>query len=249
MSIVSWANQLNFSGITVFIFWFLQPEDWSASASVLASFPGHSWVLSRSRFLRGCKIKSTSGLGTRLQVYCHFLVLKNWSQDPDHTTVFWSYLVVPLPQTSKIMSIVTFPLRYPVRHMISILHSPCCATLIDLSITTPHQDAHKGQCCRFSYRSTRHASCTAKQVGCFNHRVVTMVADKLQRQWFALVLETNCIRQPKGQLPSSPYNHNTLTTTRTSVKESLQMHSKLQLGGSQMFECLGFSVYCGCKIN
>ena len=28
--------------------------------------------------------------------------------------------------------------------------------------------------------------------------VVTMVANKLQRQWFALVLDTNCIRQPKG---------------------------------------------------
>ena len=32
------------------------------------------------------------------------------------------------------------------------------------------------------------------------------VADKLERQWlrerFPLVLKTNCIRQPKGQLPS-----------------------------------------------
>ena len=36
-----------------------------------------------------------------------------------------------------------------------------------------------------------------------------------------LVLETNCIRQPNRQLPSSSYNHNTLTTLRTSVKESL----------------------------
>ena len=69
-----------------------------------------------------------------------------------------------------------------------------------------------------------------KQVGCFNHRVVTTVADKLKRSGydrFALVLETNCIRQPNRQLPSSSYNHNTLTTLRTSMKESLQMHFKV----------------------
>ena len=29
---------------------------------------------------------------------------------------------------------------------------------------------------------------------------------------FALVLETNCKRQPKGQLPSSSYNHNRMKT-------------------------------------
>ena len=34
------------------------------------------------------------------------------------------------------------------------------------------------------------------------------------------VLETNFIRQPERQLPSSSYNHNTLTTLRTSVKDS-----------------------------
>ena len=69
-----------------------------------------------------------------------------------------------------------------------------------------------------------------KQVGCFNHRVVTTVADKLKRpgyERFALVLENNCIRQPNRQLPSSSYNHNTLTTLRTSMKESLQMHFKV----------------------
>jgi len=37
---------------------------------------------------------------------------------------------------------------------------------------------------------------------------------------FALVLKTNCIRQPKGQLPSSSYNQNTLTSLRVSVRES-----------------------------
>ena len=37
-----------------------------------------------------------------------------------------------------------------------------------------------------------------KQVGCFNHRVVTTVADKLKRpgyERFALVLENNCMHK------------------------------------------------------
>ena len=49
----------------------------------------------------------------------------------------------------------------------------------------------------------------------------------LQTNWrnsgyerFALVLETNCISQSKGQLPSSSYNHNTLKTLITSVLQS-----------------------------
>ena len=58
----------------------------------------------------------------------------------------------------------------------------------------------------------------------FNHRVVTLVADKLETERFTLVWKTNWIRQPKKQLPSSSYNHNTLTTLRTAVKELLQMH-------------------------
>ena len=65
---------------------------------------------------------------------------------------------------------------------------------------------------------------------------------------FTLVLKTNCIRQSERQLPSSSYNHNTLTKTRTSVQESLQMQLKFvvrsfhalvlmskQLISSQMF--------------
>ena len=32
-----------------------------------------------------------------------------------------------------------------------------------------------------------------------------------------LVLKSNCIRKPKGQLPSSSYNHNTLKTLITSL--------------------------------
>jgi len=57
---------------------------------------------------------------------------------------------------------------------------------------------------------------------------------QLQTNWrdlgyerFALVLETNCIRQPNRLLPSLSYNHNTLTTLRTSMKELLQMHFKV----------------------
>ena len=45
----------------------------------------------------------------------------------------------------------------------------------------------------------------------------------LQTNWrdsghdrFALILKTNCIRQPNRWLPTSSYNHHTLTTFRTS---------------------------------
>ena len=93
-----------------------------------------------------------------------------------------------------------------------------------------------------------------KQVSCFNHRVVTMVTDKLRRlvmRSSLLVLNTNCIRQPRRQLPSSSYNHNALTTLITSVIPSsgslLQHLSAFVMTPSQMF--LGLSVYCGCKMN
>ena len=62
-----------------------------------------------------------------------------------------------------------------------------------------------------------------KQVGCFNHRVVTLVAENWRDsgyESFTLVLKSNCIRQPKMPLSSSSYNHNTLTALRTSVRES-----------------------------
>ena len=56
----------------------------------------------------------------------------------------------------------------------------------------------------------------------------------LQTNWrdsgyerFSLVLKSNCIRQPKMPLSSSSYNHSTLTTLRTSVNESLQLHFKV----------------------
>ena len=61
----------------------------------------------------------------------------------------------------------------------------------------------------------------------FNHRVCYLGC--------IIALETVvmkgvfCVMQLKRQLPSSSYNHNTLTTFKTFVRESLQMHtSKLQ---------------------
>ena len=100
------------------------------------------------------------------------------------------------------------------------------------------------------------------RTSCCNHRVVTMVADKLERQWLwqvALVLKTNCIRQPKRKLASSSYNHNTLTILRTSVRgvitNSLQSYSKeliMLLNGSRWFPHVcseGWLLYCGCKMN
>ena len=63
-----------------------------------------------------------------------------------------------------------------------------------------------------------------KQVDCFNHRVVTLVADKLERQWLWEVcfgIKTNCKRQPKGQLPSSSYNHDRVKSFITSVLPTL----------------------------
>ena len=65
------------------------------------------------------------------------------------------------------------------------------------------------------------------QVGCFSHRVVTLVAytqERRQYERITLVWKTNCIRQPQRQMSSSSYNHNKLTTHRTSVNESSQMH-------------------------
>ena len=40
----------------------------------------------------------------------------------------------------------------------------------------------------------------------------------------SLEWKLNRTKQPQKQMSSSPYNHNTLATLRTSMKESLQMH-------------------------
>ena len=55
----------------------------------------------------------------------------------------------------------------------------------------------------------------------FNHRVVTLV----MRGFFGM--ETKSHKAAPEADSSSPYNHNTLTTLRTSMKESLQMHLKI----------------------
>ena len=55
---------------------------------------------------------------------------------------------------------------------------------------------------------------------CFNHRVVTLhgcrQTEETVVESVTLVLKSNCTRQPKGQFPSSSYNHNTLKTLITS---------------------------------
>ena len=61
-----------------------------------------------------------------------------------------------------------------------------------------------------------HTISLQKQVGCFNIRLVTMVADKLKSSGydrFALVWKTIYLGQLTQQLPSSSYNHNILTPT------------------------------------
>ena len=86
---------------------------------------------------------------------------------------------------------------------------------------------------------------------------------QLQKSWrdsgyesFALVLETNCIRQPSRKLPSSSYNHNTLTTLAQKIYEgvitnALQSCSKevvTRKGKHSCYEGLQ-CMYCGCKMN
>ena len=45
-----------------------------------------------------------------------------------------------------------------------------------------------------------------KQIGCFNHRVVTLVADKPKRQWLCTVYFADYIRQLERKLPRLSYN-------------------------------------------
>ena len=45
-----------------------------------------------------------------------------------------------------------------------------------------------------------------KQIGFLNHRVVTLIADKMQKQWLCIVCLDNCIRQPERKLPRPTYN-------------------------------------------
>ena len=58
---------------------------------------------------------------------------------------------------------------------------------------------------------------TDLQSGCPGCRLAREMVDM---HGLFLVIDTNCIRQHERQLPSSSYNHKTLTTLRTSVRES-----------------------------
>ena len=74
----------------------------------------------------------------------------------------------------------------------------------------------------------------------------------LQTNWkesgyerFVLLLETNCIRQPKGQLPTSSYNHNTVKSLITCASPTC-----LKCTCNDSFTDVGgLSVYCGCEMN
>ena len=55
-----------------------------------------------------------------------------------------------------------------------------------------------------------------KNKPCFNHRVVTLVTDKLKKQWLCVA---NYIRQPQGKLSRQSYNQSlTVSNHWTSVK-------------------------------
>ena len=60
-----------------------------------------------------------------------------------------------------------------------------------------------------------------KQVGCFSHRVVTLVAHKLERQAGGTVVYFGWrLINPEGSCPcSSSYNCNTLTTHAQNICE------------------------------
>ena len=45
-----------------------------------------------------------------------------------------------------------------------------------------------------------------KQIGCFNHKVVTLVADKQKRQWLCTIYFADYIRQLESKLPRLSYN-------------------------------------------
>ena len=106
--------------------------------------------------------------------------------------------------------------------------------------------------------ATVEKSTLQKQVGCFNPQSgyygCRQAEETVVMRGSLLGLKTNCIRQPKRQLSSSSYNHNKLTTLRTSVKESLQ--NALQScskelvtkpGKHRCYEGCQYK-YCGCKM-
>ena len=73
-------------------------------------------------------------------------------------------------------------------------------------------------CCLGNGLYVIHTYIIAKQIGCFNHRVVTLVADKLKKQWVCIMCIADCIRQLERKLPRLPCNQD------LAVKVTLNMY-------------------------
>ena len=56
------------------------------------------------------------------------------------------------------------------------------------------------------YRSDAMNKLSTLQNGCFNHGVVTLVADKLKKGWLYIIDFSNCLRQLERRLPRLSYN-------------------------------------------
>ena len=66
-----------------------------------------------------------------------------------------------------------------------------------------------------SPKSTLHA--LQNQIGCFNHKMVTVVAGKLKSRWFYIA---NCIRQPERRASQTSTDHASLKeVTPARIKE------------------------------
>ena len=82
----------------------------------------------------------------------------------------------------------------------------CCLTSLPIDSDLQFRSAiSRNQyiilCTLITQRTTESGCMHAPHIDCFNHRVVTMVADNLKRQWLCIVYFANCTRQPRGSLP------------------------------------------------
>ena len=67
----------------------------------------------------------------------------------------------------------------------------------------------------YAFSNINHYTCTLqKQIGCFNHRVVTLVASWRDSGYerFTVIGRLIALCNPRGSQPSSFYNHSTPTT-------------------------------------
>ena len=85
------------------------PQSWDQTFR-LASFPGHSQILSHSYFLHSCEIKSGSGLGTRLHFGHYTVVLISAIQS------FFTFLHLPLIPATFRCCIYSHAVVLPVLH-------------------------------------------------------------------------------------------------------------------------------------